>query len=53
MAEWTADEALPRRRKLDNLEDLINQIKTRVSGISDSLANRWALCIWHKSVEYA
>ncbi|NYB17299.1 MAG: glycerol-3-phosphate dehydrogenase, partial [Acinetobacter baumannii] len=40
--EWTADEALPGAENWITLEDLINQIKTRVSGISDSLANRWA-----------
>lgn len=40
--EWTADEPLPGAENWTTLDDLINQIKTRVSGISDSLANRWA-----------
>ena len=40
--EWTADEALPGAENWTTLDDLINQIKTRVSRISDALANRWA-----------
>lgn len=40
--EWTADEPLPGAENWTTLDDLTHQIHSRVSGVSESLTNRWA-----------
>ena len=40
--EWTAVEPLPGAENWTTLDDLTHQIQSRVSGVSESLANRWA-----------